>query len=288
MLRVIRELKPAWIVGENVDGIIHLALDDVLADLEGEGYETGAFVLPACGVGAAHRRYRVAIVGHAKHDGPSAATFAGGAGAASDGCPERPGEAIQPAGAGGPGDGATMDGCPEGTKALANPAREQDWRQQRRGLFTLTGRGGENVADAYATGIQRRQEAGNAGGERQDAQQLAFRRGDVADPSSGGLQEPEPESRGHGNIGNPATERQGASGASRREAQRRLGDPPDGVPGWLARPVGAWDCDWDSIPRITDGEPDRVNKLKALGNAVVPQQFYPVFAAIAGIERNRT
>jgi len=52
----------------------------------------------------------------------------------------------------------------------------------------------------------------------------------------------------------------------------------------MARPVNAWECDWDNIPRIATGVPDRVNKLKALGNAVVPQQFYPVFAAIARLE----
>jgi hypothetical protein len=67
--------------------------------------------------------------------------------------------------------------------------------------------------------------------------------------------------------------------------KRRVGEQINGLPGWLAEPVNAWECDWDSIPRIVTGEPDRVNKLKALGNAVVPQAFYPVFAAIAEIER---
>lgn len=65
MLRVIRELRPAWVVGENVPGIINLALDTVLADLEAEGYEAQAFVIPACGVDAPHRRNRVAIVANA-------------------------------------------------------------------------------------------------------------------------------------------------------------------------------------------------------------------------------
>lgn len=50
-------------IGENVAGFIGLALDQVLSDLENKGYETRAFVLPACSVGAAHRRDRCAIVG---------------------------------------------------------------------------------------------------------------------------------------------------------------------------------------------------------------------------------
>ena len=63
-----------------------------------------------------------------------------------------------------------------------------------------------------------------------------------------------------------------------------MGIAPDGVPGWMAGPIDAWECDWDNIPRVAMGVPDRVSKLKALGNAVVPQQFYPVFAAIAEVE----
>ena len=64
MLRVIRELQPTWIIGENVPGIINLALDQVLADLEAEGYEVQCFLVPACGVDAPHKRYRVVIVAY--------------------------------------------------------------------------------------------------------------------------------------------------------------------------------------------------------------------------------
>ena len=64
MLRVIEELRPSWVIGENVAGIIRMALDDVLSDLENQGYATRTFVLPAAGVGAMHRRYRTAIVAH--------------------------------------------------------------------------------------------------------------------------------------------------------------------------------------------------------------------------------
>ena len=65
MLRVIREIRPTWVLGENVPGIVSLALDTVLSDLEAEGYETAVFNIPACGVDAPHRRYRIAILAHA-------------------------------------------------------------------------------------------------------------------------------------------------------------------------------------------------------------------------------
>ena len=64
MLRVIQELRPTWVLGENVPGIINLALDKVLSDLEDSGYTSQAFVIPACGVDAPHRRERVCIMAH--------------------------------------------------------------------------------------------------------------------------------------------------------------------------------------------------------------------------------
>ncbi len=64
MLRIIREIRPRWVVGENVAGIIKLALDQVLSDLEDEGYTTETFIIPACAVNAPHRRDRVWIVAH--------------------------------------------------------------------------------------------------------------------------------------------------------------------------------------------------------------------------------
>lgn len=69
MLRAIREIRPRWVVGENVRGILSwsggMVFEQVCADLEAAGYEVQPFVLPACGVGAPHRRDRVWFVAHA-------------------------------------------------------------------------------------------------------------------------------------------------------------------------------------------------------------------------------
>ena len=92
MLRAIREIQPRWVVGENVAGILtmvqpgeevevgsgsalfgenHLyrteqqyVLETVCQDLEREGYSVQPFVIPACAVGAPHRRDRVWIIAH--------------------------------------------------------------------------------------------------------------------------------------------------------------------------------------------------------------------------------
>jgi DNA (cytosine-5)-methyltransferase 1 len=73
MLRVIREVKPTWVVGENVYGLVNwsggLVFDEVQTDLEREGYEVQAFILPACGVDAPHKRERVWFVAHANDKG---------------------------------------------------------------------------------------------------------------------------------------------------------------------------------------------------------------------------
>ena len=65
MLRVISEIRPTWVLGENVPGIVNMALDTVLTDLEDAGYEAEALLVPACGVDAPHRRERVAVLAHA-------------------------------------------------------------------------------------------------------------------------------------------------------------------------------------------------------------------------------
>jgi len=69
MLRVVAEIKPSYVVGENVTGIIGLALDTVLSDLEAQGYTTETFIIPACGKNAWHRRDRLWIVAYANSFG---------------------------------------------------------------------------------------------------------------------------------------------------------------------------------------------------------------------------
>lgn len=91
MLRVIKEFKPTWIIGENVNGIRSMEFQDGVSELEGDtvvqedgngdytnvldgicdsleaiGYEVQPVIIPACAVNAPHRRDRVWIVGYSK------------------------------------------------------------------------------------------------------------------------------------------------------------------------------------------------------------------------------
>lgn len=97
MLRAVSEIRPSWVVGENVTGIITMVqpgseakvaaetdmfgknivyrkkeryvLFDIISSLEGLGYEVQPFVIPACAVGAPHRRERIWIVAHRSDTG---------------------------------------------------------------------------------------------------------------------------------------------------------------------------------------------------------------------------
>lgn len=68
MLRVIQEVQPTWVIGENVPGLVNwskgVVFEEVQSDLEAQGYEVQSFILPAAGVGAPHRRDRVWIVAY--------------------------------------------------------------------------------------------------------------------------------------------------------------------------------------------------------------------------------
>ena len=70
MFAVIRNVRPDWVIAENVRGLASwndgMVLETVCADLEAEGYEVRPFIIPAVAVGAPHRRDRVWIVAHSK------------------------------------------------------------------------------------------------------------------------------------------------------------------------------------------------------------------------------
>ena len=73
MLRVISEVKPTYVVGENVRGLTNwsggLVFEEVCTDLEAQGYTVQPILLPACAVGAPHRRDRIWFVAYSSSNG---------------------------------------------------------------------------------------------------------------------------------------------------------------------------------------------------------------------------
>lgn len=238
MLRVISEIRPAWVVGENVAGIVSMALDTVLSDLESIGYTTQAFVIPACAVDAPHRRDRVAIVANAS---------------------------IRETG----------------------PGNEQ--KPRIKAFSQLDAGGTDQIRDVAHTKGKRCREEGKCFGR--PAQRSAWSCQDVAYTDSGTVRYDGKNRRTSDRDVNEAVHtglfggtEKAASNADfiRLEEQRLQGLSEE--QGVAASDHGWWPVEPD-VGRVAHGVPSRVDRLKCLGNAVVPQQFYPVFQAIADIER---
>jgi len=224
MLRVISEIKPTWVLGENVPGILRIAGKTVCEDLEREGYAVAVFNFEAAAVGAPHRRDRVFFVANRQ----------GGNEQEQQKCDNREEHKRRTQVRYGLGAGVSEDvadtGCP----------KSQGWnkiteRSKRQTCDELTPCG-KNVADTSC--------------ELWEWGRGAWDRGPES-PNSGW-----------------------------RAVEPRLGGMVDGPACWLD---GYWRIEPD-IPRIATGVKNRVDRLKCLGNAVVPQQVYPILKAIAEIE----
>ena len=73
MFDVIKQVRPRWVIGENVQGIINIeegmVLRQVQNDLDSEGFKVQCFIIPASGIGAWHHRNRVWILANSEHNG---------------------------------------------------------------------------------------------------------------------------------------------------------------------------------------------------------------------------
>jgi len=139
MLRVIRECAPRYVVGENVRGLVGwnggLVFEEVCADLEARGYAVQPFLLPACGVGAPHRRDRVWFVAYAHDKGGSDGH---GQVQGADGEVRQRDDRAQPCDAGG---GAAPDTCSSvrrNSKKGGNRRNEQGEKREKSAGFEFT------------------------------------------------------------------------------------------------------------------------------------------------------
>jgi len=239
MYRVIREVQPAWVFGENVTGIISMELDNVLLDLEDEGYATQAFVLPACALDARHRRDRVFILAHKKGRGAVEYTPEFGLeehGHSESGQPVEGGEDVaHPSSKSGGGWGVSSGSEDKGRKTRPAGGKSVQPRSEV-AQPDHTQSGGTSLADPNKSGVQGRSKQGVDGEVG-------------AQPND---QHTERLSRSRVRVSNP-----------RRKAE------------WKPEP---------DVGRVAHGIPNRVDRLKGLGNAVLPQIIQELGEVILDVE----
>ena len=248
MLRVISEVRPTWVIGENVIGFVKMELDSVLSDLEREGYQTRAFIIPACGIDAPHKRDRVWIIAHANGEGKS--------------------------------DGPVNEGPrPRQLELMADPDSgfSSVTQQAVQAGRTTTNSGGEDVAHSSS-----KRRGGRDSEGRGDAGRIIY-----------------PHKQEGGSLGSKAERRGESSGISEdvtnseSERVQRLWSSGEQKPHTYGgqklslcgseRPRPAY---WEAEPgmgRVVDGIPDRVDRIKGLGNAVVPMVVEVIGNAIMEI-----
>jgi DNA (cytosine-5)-methyltransferase 1 len=287
--RLVGEVKPDWCVFENVPGILTLAADDVCEDLERQGYAVGIFMHEAAALGAPHRRMRVFFVAHTQGGRPPSRLDERGRHEKED----REGPEHTASGSGEP------------------PGFVQDsGRGMRKGRAisgTLCGKYGEvppvdpersggpshagtDVSDAESGG--RREGTAYEGRSGEGGKSRTWNRSAAvrAVISDADVQRREKQQSSIAENGKRATlssierNRQGRAEPGLGGVAHGLSGGLDGNSDWLSK---SWWRQEPDIPRaVSRGVPHRVQRLKALGNAVVPAQIYPIFAAIAQIHRD--
>ena len=262
---IIKAKRPSFCVFENVYGHVSMGLDEVLSDLESEAYATRPFIIPACATDAFHRRDRLWIicrnVGDTKHDGSSTTTVTGSIGKTSEhdtqgqSKTEQSERASQSRDSGGLGESTRAEyvGNSESKRHERRTDAEREGpeseQEQRLGIRSKSSGSSEDVAYAQSmhsngSGEHTQQSEGQVSelGERSSEINVAYT---DSEGSQGQWREHEPISRqetGH------------AASYSDKEIRARKN--------WQPEP---------RVGRVAHGVSNRVDRLRGLGNAIVPQ-----------------
>ena len=228
--RIIQSVRPPWVIGENVSGIINMELDQVLSDLESENYSCQSLVIPACAVNAPHRRDRVWIIAKSKSKGRECRETR------EQGFDSQCEEKISGRRGSRNVGNSECNGLSTAKESRSSSSVSNNSPQGENKTFQSKGTSGrrnnENVAHANKERIQGRKETGNLESEGTQRNQFSL-----------------------------------------RCSQRRIGK------NWSIEP---------ELGRVANGIPNRMDRLKGLGNAVLPQIVEIIGRAIMEIEENKS
>ena len=263
MFRLVQELRPSWVIGENVSGHIKLGLDTVLKNLESEGYAARTFSISASSIGANHQRERVWIIANSERNGLTTSEKRGGFEKTISEQQKRENNAFNSEGA---------SSIPLSSKNV------EDTRQHGGGL----------EPSGNKEGIGRGPSEKTKWSTNADQTSGSSQRGEImADTKNIGsiLSSHEGERQGNStrrSEGQPEGDGQTMANTSSERTSR-------GETGWEdAENVGQssrrpWDGWWDIEPnvgRVANGVPKRVDRLKSLGNSLVPSIPYYIGLSI--------
>jgi len=249
MLRIIKEVRPTWVVAENVTGHVTMGLDTVLSDLEGEGYSVVPLIIPACAVDAQHRRDRVWIIAHTICSASRDNRGVGDEGRSSS---ETKRKSVQP----------------EHRKAHSN--NPEPLCQTMANSNSSDGQAGRNESG--------REKGSNLGG-RSAGTVVADAEGGINRPHNTGKEKRQKQKPREGRCGNPLADSNSELDicvGSKGQNQGEFGGGCGEARNWPPEP---------GVGRVAHGIPGRVDRLKALGNAVVPQVVEMIGKAIMAVER---
>ena len=278
MLRIIKEQKPTWVVGENVSGLVKLGLDEILDEMEDQGYSTRTFNIPAFSVGAPHQRQRLWIIGHLgdpEYNGSPTPERQRGLLKQ----PEEPKKQISI---------WESEGTSGASGDVANPDNEGVRSRIGGDDFDYEEESGEGGVDGE----------GSAGDDEwYDTSPTQDEGVDVSDTDNtrDRTQEHRVDEDGKKNI-------QGRQEHTQSKSSRHGADIPDpngkGLQGQRKkyklpkskrkREIGGsswWDVE-PNVGRVAYGVPNRVFKLRALGNSIIPQIAQKIGYAIIEAEKN--
>ena len=275
MLRIIKEQKPTWVVGENVSGLVKLGLDEILDEMEDQGYSTRTFNIPAFSVGAPHQRQRLWIIGHLgdpEHNGSPTPERQRGLLKQ----PEEPKKQISI---------WEFEGTSSASGDVANPDNERVRSRIGGDDFDYEEESGEGGVDGE----------GSAGDDEwYDTSPTQDEGVDMANPESFKSRE-QTKRQGRKNTARRSDDSRG----TKTERTETVTDPNGkGLQGQRKkyklpkskrkREIGGsswWDVE-PNVGRVAYGVPNRVFKLRALGNSIIPQIAQKIGYAIIEAEKN--
>ena len=261
MLRAIDEIKPTWVVGENVRGLVSwndgVVFEETQADLEAQGYEVQSFILPAAGINAPHKRDRVWIVAYSESNRQSSSN------PTSDRW-EWKGEGFK---------------TEEGRESKSKPDR------------LIQGRPKRLRSKQFAADTTHDRRGGGYSQEREGQREWLLqgeRQGGAMGSEAQRRSREQPNPNAHSEV----PQRRDNQGETTGATHTQVGaESPDGARSWQDFPTQPPVCGGDDgIPRELDAitfPKWRKESIKGYGNAIVPQIAYRIFKSIEAYESNQ-